>query len=96
MPGRVTFQPAPGAPMIVRRTSLSQALDEIESGALAARTVVVSRRFWDALSQAEQDGYRGRAARAGVELRADEVLSSHFVEVRQSEEEPPLSTEHPM
>lgn len=82
--------------MIVRQTSLSQALDEIESGALAARAVVVSRRVWDQLSPAEQDDYRRRAARLGVELRADEVMSSHFVEVRQSEDEPPLSTEHPM
>lgn len=81
--------------MTVRRNSLSQALDEIESGALAARTVVVSRRAWDALSRPEQDTYRRRAARLGVELRADELMSSHFVEVRE-QDEPPLSTEHPM
>ncbi|HXS23293.1 MAG TPA: hypothetical protein VN719_03625 [Gemmatimonadales bacterium] len=80
--------------MIARCATLSQALDEIEAGALAgASTIVISRRAWDALSSNERDLYRTRAERAGIELHADEAISSHFVEVRGGEEAPPLSSE---
>jgi hypothetical protein len=83
--------------MIVRRDTLEQALGEVEARALSgASSIIVNRRWWESLSPHEQDGYRSRAARAGVELRVDEAISSHFVEIRGGEEGPPLSTERPM
>lgn len=82
--------------MITRRDTLEQALRELETRVLSgASTVVVSRGWWDTLSAHEQDAYRARAERAGVALRADDTISSHFVEVRGGEQGPPLSTEHP-
>jgi hypothetical protein len=83
--------------MIARRDTLEQALGDVETQALSgASTVIVSRGWWDSLSTNERDAYRGRAERAGVELRADDAISSHFVEVRSGgEQSPPLSTEHP-
>ena len=81
--------------MIARRESLTQALGEVEKRALTGvSTVVVSRQWWDGLSPNEQDEYRGRAARADVELRVDEAISRHFVEIR-GKEDGPLSTESP-
>jgi hypothetical protein len=83
--------------MIVRRDSLSQALSQVEAEKLTGVSiVVVSRRWWDSLSVTEQSEYRSRAARSHLELRVDEAISSHFVEVRGKEEGPPLSTESPM
>jgi hypothetical protein len=83
--------------MIVRRDTLEQALDELEAHTLeGASTVIVSRGWWDSLSVHERDAYRGRAERTSVDLRADDSISSHFVEVRGGDEGPPLSTEHPM
>lgn len=83
--------------MIARRDSLTQALSEVEMCALTgASTIIVSRTWWDSLSPNEQGGYRSRAARAEVELRVDQAISSHFVEIRGGEEGPPLSTESPM
>jgi len=82
--------------MIVRRDTLAQALDELETGALTgASVVVVSRAWWEALSAGERDAYRTRAGQAGIALRADDAMTSHFVEVRGGSTEPPLSTEHP-
>jgi hypothetical protein len=82
--------------MIVRRDTLEQALGEVETHILSgAATVVISRGWWDTLSAKERDVYRGRAERAGVELRADDAISGHFVEVRGGTQDPPLSTEHP-
>jgi hypothetical protein len=83
--------------MIIRRDTLEQALGDLEGHALqGASTVVVSRGWWDSLSVNEREAYLGRAERAAVDLRADESISSHFVEVRGGDEGPPLSTEHPM
>jgi hypothetical protein len=83
--------------MILRRDTLEQALGEVESRALAGvSTIVVSRPWWDGLSIKEQSGYRSRAGRAEVELRVDEAISSHFVELRGGDEGPPLQTESPM
>ena len=83
--------------MIVRRDSLTQALREVETETLTgASVIIVSRPWWDALSINEQSGYRRRAAQAAVELRVDEAISTHFVEVRGGDEGPPLSTESPM
>ncbi len=83
--------------MITRRDTLEQALSEVEAKALrGASAVVVSRRWWDDLSIAERDTYRRRADRAAIEIRADDEISSHFVEVRCGDEEPPLSSERPL
>ncbi|HEU4647626.1 MAG TPA: hypothetical protein VFS33_01105 [Gemmatimonadales bacterium] len=83
--------------MITRRDTLEQALGEVETGALAgASSIVVSRSWWDHLSTSEQDAYRRRAERAAIELRADEAMRGHFVEVRGGDEGAPLSTERPM
>jgi hypothetical protein len=80
--------------MITRRESLAQALEDLEAGKLAGvSTVVVSRRWWDALSLRERSTFRARAGRAGVDLRADTAMSGHFVEARGGDEGPPLSTE---
>jgi hypothetical protein len=83
--------------MVIRRDTLEQALGEIEAHALTGvSTVVVNRHWWDALSARERYAYRERAERAAVELRADDSLSRHFVEVRGGDEGPPLSSERPM
>jgi hypothetical protein len=83
--------------MITRRDTLEQALNEVEAKALrGASIVVVSRRWWDDLSIAERDAYRHRADRAAVEIRADDEISRHFVEVRCGDEERPLSSERPL
>jgi len=82
--------------MIARRDTLAQALTDIEAGGLGAvSTVIVSRGWWDSVSAREQDRYRERAERAGVQLHADDAMSAHFVEVRGGDSEPSLSTEHP-
>ncbi len=82
--------------MIARCDSLSQALSELEAGALAGATaIVMSRQWWDQLSPRERDGHRARAERAGVTLRADDAMSGHYVEVQGGDEGGPLSTEHP-
>jgi hypothetical protein len=83
--------------MLTRRDSLDHALVDVEGRALrGASTIVVSRSWWDSLSPREQSEYRSRAARADIALRVDEAISPHFVEVRGGEEDPPLSTEHPL
>lgn len=83
--------------MIALRDTLEQALGEVESRALTGvSTIVVSRPWWDGLSTNEQNGYRSRAERADVQLRVDEAISSHFVEIRGGDEGPPLMTESPM
>jgi hypothetical protein len=83
--------------MIARRDSLGQALQEVEARALTgASTIVVSRDWWDSLSVTEQVAYRSRAQRVEIELRVDQDISRHFVEVRGGEEGPPLSTERGM
>jgi hypothetical protein len=84
--------------MLIRRETLAQALDELETHTLpSVTTIVVSRSWWEALGAKEQDAYRRRSAAAGVALRADDAMSSHFVELRDDDDEttPPLSTEHP-
>jgi hypothetical protein len=83
--------------MITRYDSLEQALAKIEARELSgAALIVVSRRWWSELSAKEQEAYRRRAERAGVELRADDAISAHFVEVRGAGDGPPLSTEQSM
>jgi hypothetical protein len=83
--------------LITRRDNLDDALVGIEADRMSgATTIVVNLGWWVGLSIAEQDEYRLRAARAGVELVADDALSSHYVEVRGVDEGPPLSTERPV
>lgn len=83
--------------MIVRCNTLSEAFDELQAGALkGASSVIVSRSWWEALSAAEQNTYRSRAERTGITLHVDDQMTSHFVEVRGDEIDPPLSTEHPI
>ncbi|HUF25408.1 MAG TPA: hypothetical protein VMM18_00400 [Gemmatimonadaceae bacterium] len=74
------------------RSSLGDALGEIETGTLTgARTIVVGRAWWEAQSSTEQKAAQMRCADAGVQLSVDERLSRHLVEVRG--DEPPLSSE---
>ncbi len=81
--------------MIVLRASLEAALADIEAGTIkGASTVVVSRSWWGQVAGREQDRLRERAAQAGLQLRVDDAMSGHFVEVR-DDVGPPLSTEHP-
>ena len=83
--------------MIARRDSLGQALGEVEAETLTgASTIVVNLDWWTNLSTAEQEAYRRRADRARIQLLADGRLSSHYVEVRDADEGPPLSTERRM
>ena len=81
--------------MIKRRTTLEEALGEIESGVLGGVTaIVVNREWWQFLPAGDQSGFRKRCAKHGVDLRADDALSRHFVELASDRDEPPLSTEH--
>jgi hypothetical protein len=83
--------------MIARRDSLAQALRDVEARELrGVSTIVVNEPWWESLSLNEQSAYRSRAQRAQVELRVDEAISRHFVEVRGGDEGPPLSTERAM
>ena len=69
---------------------------EVPRAISGATTIVLNRQWWTELSGTEQEAYRIRAERAGVELRADVSLSSHYVEVRGHEDGPSLSTEQPL
>ncbi len=80
--------------MIKRRNSLHDALAEVEQGGLAdVMTVVVSRSWWDSLSAQEQQSYSRRCAQRHIDLRVDDRLSTHFVEIIGGSGEPPLSSE---
>ena len=80
--------------MIKRRTTLAEALGEIEAGTLAGVTaIVVSGDWWHALDGQSQGSYRKRCSTAGIVLRTDTDLSRHFVELATDPGEPPLSTE---
>jgi hypothetical protein len=80
--------------MFTRRSTLDEALNEIEAGDLAGvRAIVVNRDWWQQLAPAAQDAYSRRCTDAGVELRADAGMSRHFVELASDTDEPPMSTE---
>jgi hypothetical protein len=80
--------------MIRRRTTLEDALQEIESGILlGVSAIVVSDEWWGSQSNQEQREYRHRCEKHGVQLRADSEISRHFVELASDIEEAPLSTE---
>jgi hypothetical protein len=80
--------------MIRRRTTLDEALSEIEAGVLDGVTaIVVNGSWWKELSSPTQGAFRMRCERSGVQLRADDDLSRHFVELASDPSERPLSTE---
>ena len=83
--------------MIVRHDNLGAALGEIEAERLVgASTIVVNLEWWMGLPVAQQEAYRVRADRARIGLAADARISSHYVEVRDTDDGPPLSTERPV
>ena len=80
--------------MIKRRTTLHEALGEIESGVLLGVTaIVVNGEWWSLLSKQEQGEFRQRCEKHRVQLRADSDISRHFVELASDTDERPLSTE---
>ena len=80
--------------MIRRRTTLVEALQEIESSVLEGVTaIVVNGEWWQSLPATTQNDYRRRCEKLGVVLRADANLSRHFVELASDPREPPLSSE---
>ena len=83
--------------MIVRHDNLEAALGEVEAERLVgATTIVVNLAWWTGLPIRQQEAYRSRADRAGIALSADGRLSSHYVEVRDVDDGPPMSTERPV
>jgi two-component system chemotaxis response regulator CheY len=86
--------PATSSSPISRRDSLDSALTELERGLLSGTSAIVfGRVWWDRLTRPQQVGYRKRAKRAGITLRSDSMIGEHFVEVRRSPTDQPLSTE---
>jgi hypothetical protein len=80
--------------MIRRRTTLDEALQEIESATLSGvAAIVVNDAWWRQLPQGAQTAYRRRCQNLGVVLRADAAISKHYVELSSDPGEPPLSTE---
>lgn len=80
--------------MIRRRTTLEDALGEIEAGTLDGVTaIVVNAEWWQEQPRRVQGAFRSRCDRAGIQLSADGALSRHFVELASGPSEPPLSTE---
>lgn len=80
--------------MIRRRTTLLDALNEIESGDLDGVTaIVVNDEWWQLQSRRQQGEYQERCEKHGIQLRADSELSRHFVELASDPAELPLSTE---
>jgi hypothetical protein len=76
-----------------RSPSLDTALADIDSGTpRRVSRIVVSREWWDALSEHERDAYHKRCTDRGIELTADDRISRHFVEIIDGGE-PPLSSE---
>jgi len=81
--------------MIKRRTSLEWALVELEDGSIGGvSAIVVNLGWWERQSAVVQGAYRHRCAKLGIELRADDALSRHFVELGSGRDDPPLSTEY--
>ncbi len=80
--------------MIKRRTTLQEALQEIESGVLDGVTaIVVNGEWWESLTVTTQSEFRRRCEKLRLVLRADANLSRHFVELASDALEPPLSSE---
>lgn len=80
--------------MIRRRTTLDEALAEIETETLGGVTaIVVNGEWWQLLKSQEQSVFRQRCDKLGIVLRADSAISRHFVELASDSAEQPLSTE---
>ena len=45
-------------------------------------TIVFGRGWWQDVPKAEQNAFRKRARQAGVSLRSDSLMKSHYVEIR--------------
>lgn len=68
--------------MIRRRVSLDETLLEIENGSLTGvASIVINTELWRSLSTESQHAYRKRSAARHVELRADDGVPRHFVEL---------------
>jgi two-component system chemotaxis response regulator CheY len=68
---------------VLRRSSLDKALVEQERGGPAGMsTIVVGKEWWAQLTPSKQASYRKRAKTAGVVLRADALLGTDYVVVR--------------
>jgi len=81
--------------VIRRRDSLPATLDEIERGILeGVAVVVVNRHWWEALPLGERTTLRARCEQLGVQLRSDDRLSRHFVELGDDPDGVSLSSEH--
>lgn len=80
--------------MIRRRTTLDEALQEIEHATLeGVASIVVNDAWWRQLPESTQTAYRRRCQQLGVVLRADAAISKHYVELSSDPGEPHLSTE---
>lgn len=92
--GANSSAPVASVSPVARRDSLEVALADLEQGSLKGSSAIVfSRLWWDDLSRVQQAAYRKRAKKAGVTLRSDSMIGNHFVEVRGTPAETPLSTE---
>lgn len=75
--------PPSNAGPLLRRTSLEEALSEIEHGKLGESSCIVfGREWWKALTPAERMAYRARAKAVRVSLRSDSEVGEGYVEVR--------------
>lgn len=81
--GRNASVAGKGGAEIIRRDSLESALRDVENGALrGTSTIVFGRGWWQDVPKAEQNAFRKRARQAGVSLRSDSLMKSHYVEIR--------------
>ena len=68
---------------LARRKTLNGALAEVERGELpGTSSVVVSKSWWNELTDSQRSAFRKRAKRLSVALRSDEMMGQDFVEVR--------------
>lgn len=82
-----------GATLTYRSRTLDEALTDIDAGTvLNVARIVVNRRWWEALSDVQQDRYHTRCLERGIDVSADDRISRHYVELV-SREDPPLSSE---
>jgi hypothetical protein len=82
--------------MITRRDSLTNALRDVQQGALdGASAVVVNEDEWNGFSASAQRQHLDHAAKLGLAIRTDRRLGTHFVEVLHGPSDRPLSSESP-
>ncbi|HEU4566073.1 MAG TPA: hypothetical protein VFS05_15540 [Gemmatimonadaceae bacterium] len=79
--------------MIKRHSSLTEALADVDAGALTGiRRAIVNRQWWDELSPERQTELHRACLERHIVLFADARVSAHFVELADDTEEP-LSSE---